>query len=78
MMDDDYAPIPECKDNPNKHPLLCLTCEKYNACFHIVPCHWKCPLCGRRCGGIEGHRGGHQCSVHSSVPASTLVEEVKK
>ena len=29
----------------------------------IKQCKWTCPQCGKRCGGIEGHLGEHQCPV---------------
>lgn len=30
-----------------------------------VQCIWRCPICSEQCGGIDGHKGGHQCKVHS-------------
>ena len=27
-------------------------------------CHWICPICSSRCGGISGHKGYHQCPNH--------------
>ena len=33
----------------------------------VKQCEWTCPLCGKRCGGIEGHLGEHQCPVHYIV-----------
>ena len=39
--------------------------------LHTAPrCKWRCPFCGRRCGGIVGHKGNHQCAEHSSIPVS--------
>lgn len=35
-----------------------------------TPCKWKCPFCRNGCGGIKGHNGGHQCSIHSDRPVS--------
>ena len=30
----------------------------------IKQCEWRCPLCHRRCGGVVGHSGAHQCPEH--------------
>ena len=55
------------------HPLVCPN-KKFTKMSRLVAlqdflveakqCSWRCLGCGRRCGGIEGHSGSHQCSVH--------------
>jgi hypothetical protein len=33
--------------------------------FDIVDqCDWYCPICNKKCGGIKGHTGQHQCPIH--------------
>lgn len=27
-------------------------------------CNWRCPACNKRCGGVFGHSGDHQCPIH--------------
>lgn len=27
----------------------------------IRQCPWRCPICGGRCGGWEGHDSHHEC-----------------
>ena len=56
------------------HTLVCVNKEFPRILFPISlkedflteakQCSWRCLGCGRRCGGIEGHSGSHQCSVH--------------
>ena len=37
----------------------------YNLIFNQCP--FICPICGLRCGGIEGHKGKHQCAKHGEL-----------
>lgn len=30
-------------------------------------CNWKCPVCGKRCGGVKDHPDEHQCPEHSGM-----------
>ena len=38
-------------------------------------CKWLCPECKRRCGGIVGHGGMHQCPTHYNPPEARMFYE---
>ena len=32
-----------------------------------LQCEWECPICGKRCGGVEAHGTLHQCPDHYPI-----------
>lgn len=43
----------------------------------IKGCSWKCLVCGKQCGGVEGHGGKHQCPVHYDFTVINKEEKEK-